>query len=250
MAENRSNIAWWIFGVTVVALPFLFYLIIGGRVDGEEFSPDDFSRRYFSYNIMPIFKICLRGIEYHDKTPVFEQTLLADGYLGKNVANSDSTRSWHLVYDSASDLESRDFDARLLIRFLDLLDDQYESIWIKWNEDYPQLANSFWPIVADLARNYLYVELTEIMARARVLSDDQIDEFEQFMLAKASTAFLNLAEQRKADGDFKGALELYQNSNDLLPSQRAAAGRVQCLDQLGKINTGSMNDVQAEVEEE
>ena len=53
MAARRSNPGWWIFGIAVIVVPFLFYLIIGGRVDGEEFSPDDFSRRYFSYNIMP-----------------------------------------------------------------------------------------------------------------------------------------------------------------------------------------------------
>ena len=232
MAEKRSNLVWWILGVCLlIVLPFLMYLYIGGQVTGEEFSPDDFSRRQFSYNIVPIFNICIKGIEHHDKTPVLEQTLLNDGLLGEigegnSSADVDAAsqaaapakqKRWHLVRDSASNLESRDFDANLLIRFLDLYDSEYESIWIKFNEDHPDLASEFWPIVADMARHYLYVELTEIMAKATVIDSESVDDFRDFMKSHASKAFDKLATKKMEAGDPGSAQVLFDKSRQLVP---------------------------------
>ena len=247
MAGKRLNLGWWIFAIAVIGTPLAYYLFIGGRVDGVEFSPDDFSRRSFSYNIMPIFNICISGIEYRDKTPVFEQTLRGDGYLGKQGETADSTRRWHLVRDTRSNPESRDFDAVLLVRFLDLVDDNHESMWNKWNEDFPDLAATFWPIVADMARSYLYVELTEIMARARILTADGVDDFEKFMVDKASSAFLAHAQRLNSEGSTAEALVLYQKSFDLSPSQSAAAGKIECLKRLGE-NEKAAGEFPAEVE--
>lgn len=250
MAEKRSNRIWWVLGISLVlGIPFLMYLYIGGQVVGEEFSPDDFSRRRFSYNVVPFLNVCISGIEYRDQTSVFAQNLLNDGYLreigearvedenpsavvedassgSENVAADQTTglgkttkqpaaKRWHLVEDSASNLQSRDFDAKLLVRFLDLTDSEYESIWIIFNEDYPGLADEFWPIVADMARNYLYVELTEIMARATKVNRENISDFETFMRRHASQAFEKLANEKTAQGDLQMARELEEKSNQV-----------------------------------
>lgn len=245
MVEKRSNLVWWILGGSLIfGLPFLVYLYIGGLVTGEEFSPDDFSRRHFSYNIVPFFNICRSGVEYHDKTPVFDQTLLNDGLLGeigegkgktdtdmatldqdaKNVTVAAIQKRWHLIRDSASDAESRDFDANLLIRFLDLVDSEHESIWIKFNEDHPELANEFWPIVADMARYYMYVELTDIMARAVTIDAESVDEFRIFMKSHASNALNSLATKKKDAGDLESARVLYKKSRFLVPKNAEDEG--------------------------
>ena len=250
MAQNRSNIRWWILGISVgFSFIGLLVLLFGGEVNGEEFSPDDFSRRSFSYNVMPFFKVCLRGIEYQDRTPVFEQTLLSDGYLGEIAKKLDGSKQWHLVYDSASDPKSPDFDAKLLVRFLELKNTQFESIWMKWNDDYPELAAKFWPVVADMARNNLYVELTDIMARAVSLTEHDILDFENFIDQHASSAFCRLADRLKNDGDFMDALEQYKKSLDLMPSKRAALGKRDCLQMLDKADA-SGDGVQAEFDAE
>ena len=224
---------WWIFGVSVVVIvPFLFFLTIGGSIQGEEFSPDDFSRRRFTYNVAPLFGWRLQGIQYDDKTPVLEQTLLTNGYLGKNAAKTAANKRWHLVYDNGSNLESRDFDARLLIRFLDLNDGKHESFWMKWNDDRPDLADEFWPVVAEMARNYLYVDLTDIMARATKLSDSQVEDFRAYMKERAATAFCNLAERQRKELAYRNALTSYETSLKYAPSEAATKGKRECLEHL------------------
>ena len=186
----------------ILILAFIAHLFIGGVVDGEEFSPDDFSRRKFSYNVMPVFNICLWGIRYSDVTPVFEQTLFADGLLDSDSAKAwkkGKAKKWHLVSDSASNPESRDFDAQLLVRFLDIRNSEHESVWAKWNEDHPELAKMLWPVVADMARNNLYVELTDIMAQALSVSDENEDEFERFVNEHSRSALANRADDAKSE---------------------------------------------------
>ena len=252
MPQKRSNLIWWILGISIViGLPFLLYLLIGGIVEGEEFSPDDFSRRYFSYNIMPIFGTYIQGIEYHDKTPVFEQTLLADGFLGRTTAAPELGKQWHLIYDNASDAESRDFDAKLLIRFLDLIDiENHESIWDKWNEKYPELAKDFWPIVAAMAKSYLYVELTEIMVQAKSLDESRLDEFERFMVKHASSAFADHGDQLQDQGKFEQALKSYEKSYELQTNEQAARGKSRCLEKMGEIPSSADDGISAESEDQ
>ncbi len=216
--------------------PILLYLFIGGRVQGEEFSPDDFSRRSFSYNVMPIFKITLQGIHYQYSTPVFEQTLFADGLLGNVNSAVNSAKQWHLIDDTISDPRSADFDARILCRFLDLTGPDSVSIWFQWNRKYPKLAAQFWPIIADLARANLYPDISTIMLKAARLTDSTAVSFPDFLVHSASTAFLDKALEMQKQNEMERAVSLFTHSIEILPSPEAYAARADCYRALGKMD--------------
>jgi hypothetical protein len=245
MAENRSYVGCWIAAaMALIAGPFLLYLFIGGRVQGEEFSPDDFSRRSFSYNVMPIFHFTVQGIYYQDSTPVFEQTLFADGLLGNANDQVSSDKQWHLINDTVSDQRSGDFDARILCRFLNLTNPDSESIWIQWNGKFPKLAAQFWPIIADLARESLYLDISTIMLKATGVTDSTADSFQDFLVRSASRAFLEQGQALQHQNEFERAASMFTRSIEILPSKEAFSGRSDCLRALGKLKL-SEQDLQA-----
>ena len=161
MANKKSYNRWWlILTIALASIPLLLFFGFGGWVAGEEFSPDDFSRRRFSYNVMPLFGITLRSVRYSDSTPVFEQSLDED-LIGK----ARPIKKWHLISDYQFSLDywftssapSPDFDAGLLCGVLDIKDENNESIWINWNQDHPDLAKELWPIAADMALSLIHI---------------------------------------------------------------------------------------------
>lgn len=196
------------------------YLVRGGAVRGEEFSPDDFSRRSFSYNVMPWTGIVLQGIRYEYSTPVFDQTLSGDGF----ISNTTGEQRWHLLHDNISDPDGPDFDARFLAAFLDQSKRNYESVWFAWNEAHPDLADEFWPIVAELAREYLYLDLTPIMHQAIGVDKEAEDSFRRFMKDTAVAALNRKAEGLTADGKLKRAAEVYSKSLRIQTNDEAQAG--------------------------
>lgn len=135
-----------------------------GLRSGQEFSPDDFSRRNFSYNVDPWFGWVLSKRVNTPVTVGLHQELVQDGLV--QPVNHQPQR-WHLVHDSGSTRAGRpshDCDARLLIDYLELFNDEGELVWRLWNLDHPQLAKVFWPRIAELARDEMYLQIPPLMA--------------------------------------------------------------------------------------
>ncbi len=231
MAARQKSNRWWVIGsILLVCLVIGVFFYVGGWVSGEEFSPDDFSQRSFSYNVMPLFGITVRGIQYHDSTPVFEQMLLNDGLI---VDPKRPIKRWHLTRDSWSNIESPDFDARIVCRLMALRDENNESIWVTWNEDHPDLAKEFWPVIASLARQGLYLDAAEIMLQADKIGEEDRDDFRDIM-QKKSTAALNLKASELQDAnDLKEAFVVFSRSIEILETDEAKSGRDACLAILG-----------------
>ncbi len=230
MVRDRSYCRWWIAAAAaLILIPLLFYLMVGGRMTGHEFSPDDFSHRYFSYNQMPWFHLPLRGIEYRDATPVFEQMLYADGLIGK----VSQEKRWHLVSDSGSNPRSTDFDARFLCRYLDLKDENGECFWIGWNRRYPELSSEFWPIIADLARGYLYLDVAAIMQPAMSVSDESVPHFREYLVETATTAFVRKGNQCQVQENDEQAIAWFDRAIEIRPSVKAFLARAVSHNRLG-----------------
>lgn len=239
MAKGRgSGIVWAILSIVLLCIPAGIYLYVSGWVSGVEFSPDDFSRRSFHYNEMPFFGVSVRGISYDDSTPVFEQTLLNDGLI---VDPNRPVKRWHLVSDSWSDIDSPDFDARLLCQFLDLRNELSESVWIKWNEDHPEFAKEFWPVIATLARENLYLDVSELMLKAEGLGKSDVDEFRQFMLDWSIAALNKKANSLLTDGESVSAVEVYTRSIEIEPRREALLARSQCYFEIGETEKGDQD---------
>ena len=225
--------------IAIPAIPILLFFLLGGYVTGEEFSPDDFSRRRFSYNQMPLFKINIWGIGYEDTTPVLEQALLNDGFIG--IGTAPPIKNWDLVGDSWTNELSPDLDAGLLCRVLDIKDHSNNSVWFAFNEDHPKLAAVFWPIIADMARRGLYIDASELMLRGVDLQEADADAYLSDVKQTSVFAFNRLGEEKFAEGDYIGAAEIFARSIEIQPSKEAYLGRSKSYQKLGK-NRESKDD--------
>ena len=157
--------------VTPVVLLVLFTL---GFKFGEEFSPDDFTRRTFSYNRLPLIKWTIIKKLYEPSTTPFEVDLIADGWI---TAVNAQPKKWHLISDAGSQLP-QDCDARFLTGYLDLADADGHSFWARWNDQNPLVAKIFWPKIAQMARESRYLEIPDLMRIAMSLENDDVQTFE------------------------------------------------------------------------
>jgi len=178
---------------TLIAL--LLYLNIGCRYSGTEFSPDDFTVRNFSYLYEPITGSVISGRtfddDYYSYLPSLP-TLVADKYI-KPVFKKEKT--WHLLEDNGIYYRghSADSDARLLVNFLLLFDENRENTWTVWNSDHPNLAKVLWPLIAEMARDEVYLTVGDVLTF--VLDADYSDQkqFTADLRQEVAKAYLKVA---------------------------------------------------------
>lgn len=230
--------------LTPVALLVLFAM---GQTSGEEFSPDDFSRRSFSYNRVPYFKWTLFGKQFIDVTPTLEQTLVDDGLI-TTVKNNPQV--WHLYRDSGTsfgEVRSPDCDANLLISYLDLLTPEGEPLWDSWNKKYPESAKVFWPKVADLARNDMYLAMPDIMRYALSIGDDNSKLLAEQLDLAVGAAYVDLAKIDQDNRRFDRAVERLSRAIEIRPSSDAYLRRADAYQALGKNESAKQDRTAAEM---
>ncbi len=160
--------------------------------------------------------------------------MLADGLI---PAVQNSPKVWHLVSDSGSvrgPYESFDCDARFLVNYLDLFDSDGNSFWESWNQQFPKTAKRFWPVIADLARDQMYLAIPEIMRSAMSVSSDDVELFEERLESEVANAYLKLGIADQQLLRFERAAERLGRSIELLPSREAYLRRAEVYDSLGK----------------
>jgi hypothetical protein len=232
----------WVVGiVALMVLPIIVvYLFVGGEIFGEEFSPDDFSRREFSYNVMPLFKVTLRGIQHQNTTSAFEQSFVT----GQWITVPTETKRWHLIYDSGSHNDSPDFDASILTSLLRESTTDGANLWQTWNDTHPKLGKILWPAVAKLARYNLYWATPDILQAAKNVAGDDDPHFESLLDERVATAFADQADILHMAGDPGKAIEFYTIAIETLPTRDAFLGRSGCFAELGEMQK-SQQDVSA-----
>ena len=149
-----------IFSVVAVLIFGFFsfiYLAYGCSYSGQEFSPDDFSIRYFKYRYEPITETVLRGRTFTKDSGDWPN--LVTDKLVKPIYKKEKT--WHLIHDNGNYLggASVDSDARFLINFLSLRNENGENTWMAWNSENPKLAKVLWPFIAEMAVSYTHLTL-------------------------------------------------------------------------------------------
>ena len=106
----------------LAAIPIgMMMMFIYGTVQGSEFSPDDFTRRDFSYQQIPWLNWTVSGIEYNNVTPELEQTLITSRLIKRKKLAKGVKKTWHL-YDDSAVPDSHACDARFLTTYLDFDD--------------------------------------------------------------------------------------------------------------------------------
>ena len=208
----------WLAGLILV-VPVLCLVLLGlGQVSGVEFSPDDFSRRSFSYNQMPLTGWVVMKKVYSDKTSDLEKSLTADRLIRSVILKK---KRWHLVSDFGSSVISHQCDARFLTGYLDKLDNDGNSYWDTWNTDFPKCAKVFWPEVAELARDEMYLKIADVMRVAMSVSKDDPVPLGPKLKAVLSDVYLELGTLDIEQGKLKRAAQRLKKSIQHDPDSKA-----------------------------
>lgn len=184
-----------ILGLIFVTLVVVPVMMSSGQHYGQEFSPDDFSRRSYSYQVLPILNRTVTGIQYTSVQSDIGSELVLDGWI-KPTGNQ--TKSWHLLWDGNTQYgygtkRARDCDAHLLTDFLDK-EDEDGNIWSTWNNNFAGNAKVFWPILARMARDEMYLKTPKVMYFALKYPKDDPKAFEKELHQLVSDAYLELGQ--------------------------------------------------------
>jgi hypothetical protein len=160
--------------VLVVVMSILGFLVIVyfitllfGSISGEEFAPDTFSRREFSYYQLPVVHIQVTPVRRVVRPHELCQHLVKNALISTTATES----RWDLVAARRGGRRLRDGDALILCRYLDAADAEGEAYWLTWSNDHPKLAKVLWPKVAQAARDELYTIVPQMFRLAWSLDD-------------------------------------------------------------------------------
>ena len=196
-----------IFSVIALVLLVFFgylYLTYGCRYSGKEFSPDDFSARYFTYHYEPITETVLSGRTFSKDSGGWLPNLVADK-LVKPVYKKEKT--WHLIHDNGNYFRgaSVDSDARFLINFLSLRNENGENTWTAWNSENPKLAKVLWPFIAEMARDEMYLVVGDVFSFVLDADVSKPKTFQADLQREVAKAYLKLGKFDFENNDLKSA---------------------------------------------
>jgi hypothetical protein len=185
MAKKKQNgplfVIIAVFTVLLLVASFFILSAMGER-SGVEFSPDDFTMRRFTYCRLPLINWTKRGIEYDAVPTESFQVLIDDDWIR---ASGRTPKRWHLVratsgFDSSTGGKNSppECDARFLTKYLELTNTDGENYIMKWTDDHPKAAKVFWPLIAELARDNLYLPIPQLMEFA--IEFPKMDDTERF----------------------------------------------------------------------
>lgn len=216
-------------------VPIGLVILFGmGHHSGTEFSPDDFSRRSFSYNQSPWFNWILVKKSYDDASGGLDRDLIADGLIQEEL---NDPQVWHLVLDLGSTengLVSHDCDARFLTNYLDLTDDEGDYYWGAWNEEFPIAAKLFWPQIADLARHEMYLKIPDVMRFAMKLETDGSDPFQEDLEQLVAQCYLEMGVIDLQLNRYERAKTRLSRSIAIRESDEAKRRLAECVDGAGE----------------
>jgi hypothetical protein len=213
----------WVYTVGVVLLVIAFLgglTMLFGRVSGEEFSPHDFQRRTFSYYELPVIGVQVWPVKRFDATGDVETEIVTKKLI--TVTKPKDPR-WDLVLGYRGSAQVADGDANILVRYLDRSTSTGGRTWLNWTTEKPKLAKVFWPWIAKLAQQELYLfmpDLFELAAAASEAKTEDVTAFEaelQRLLAQKYHDF-GIAQQKLQQHE--NAIMLLDEALKLVPEQK------------------------------
>lgn len=224
IAERPILLVAGLFALAAIPIGMLL-LFAYGTVRGSEFSPDDFTRRQFAYHQIPWLNWTVSGIEYTDITQELEQTLATDRLIRRRILPKGQKKTWHLFYDSAVP-DSHACDARFLTTYLDFSDWDSTTatstpFWLTWNEKFPRSAKIFWPTVADLARNEMYLTLPDVMRFALNTAEDQPKSFQDDLNEVTKQCWISAGEADFQSEEFQRAAQRFCRAELIVSSGKS-----------------------------
>lgn len=161
----------WIL-VTVIALVVLaFFIGIFGQVRGEEFSPQKFTIRGFSYVQIPFLRIQIWPVKF---AKVRQEDDKLAKHIRKNTRQNKLMKKiqrapvrWDIMNLQEAGNNSYRGDATILTNYLRQRGAAGMESWFDWTTANPKLAEELWSRVAQLAHHELYVIIPDVLEAAR-----------------------------------------------------------------------------------
>lgn len=191
-------------GGVLLAMAWLWVVTFGG-VAGEEFSPERFQRRQFTYYQIPGLGIQIRPVVRKAYRSNLEQFLVNKKYV--QVTATEKKARWDLLHDTYHQPHGPDCDAGILSQYLDMTLESGGSFWEKWTSDHPRQAKVFWPAVAELARREMYIFLPELIEVARKHADSA--RFNRLVGGSLADSYAVLARAEQQSENHQRAIKLY-----------------------------------------
>ena len=211
-AKGRG--AYWLLGSLAtfgLAVVVLIATLLFGQHAGEEFCPHTFTRRTFFYFQIPLLGIQVSPIFRDDTTNALENYLIAGKFITRNT--TDKPR-WDLVTAVSAGSKVVTGDAQILCSYLDTSDDKGGLAWQHWSDTNPGAAKALWPLVAQLARQQLYLLVPELFELAGAEADPKA--LAQKLNRSLAAQYRRLAkiQQQLGNQDMARELENYARQHD------------------------------------
>lgn len=235
---------WIVLGLVallVVFLVLLFCSLVFGTVWGEEFSPDTFDRRTFTYQEIPLIHVQIWPITRTNSASSLEQLLTKNKLI---PASTNATPRWDLVSMTHVKPGSEKCDARILCLYFGNEGLAPNTVWLDWTQSNAELAKVFWPVVAKVARQQLYIFVPDLFEAARQATDPKKFQAELDLL---------LARKYREFGELQQGLEHHEDALTLLneslgyraESAAALRARAKSYEALGETDKAAADRVAA-----
>jgi len=188
--------------VFVIVLILLVVVVIGGTIvlgtsshSGEQFSPDGFQRRRFSY--YEAFGVRLTATDYFNNTGNLELDLVNNKWItstGKKPKDQDWVTVTHRTHGSI--YES---DAAILVDYLDMANATGAMNLDRWSQANPGYASVMWPEIQTAAEGNMYILVPDILHHMLDLSRQKNNPLPQTWLEKEDQSKPPLADLSKAE---------------------------------------------------
>ncbi len=171
--RSRRKGSWWkrigagVLSFIGLSVMVYFFTLVFGSVQGQEFAPDTFARRDFSYYQLPLMQVQVSVVRRKDLGCELCRYMIDKGF----ISPASSASRWDLVATGRRGRLTQDGDALILCRYLDAVDAEGRPYWLGWTQDHPEMAKVLWPTIAQAARDRQYVLIPQLFRLAWSLDD-------------------------------------------------------------------------------
>ena len=207
----------------ILALGLLAIMVmLFGRVSGEEFSAQKFTRRTFTYYQVPFLRQQLTPVSFSQSWGNSKElsTYLNSMKLIGDVSNEEIR--WDIVRLHEIGTSGSQGDAEILTKYFDQWGAFGNKTWVEWtqNKDNSDVAATFWPLVAKLAHEKLYILIPDLFDAARGAKTGA--EFLERVKPTLLESINRMSEIESAEEDTEAEKQLSELANylrDLQPSE-------------------------------
>ena len=148
----------WIIGLICLVLFGLvgsFFVLTSSSISGEEFCPQLFQKREFSYQRVPGTKICISKTQLSPSVSPCSKNILTHLSAGNQT-------DWHVSSVQYGQV-SQTLGPKILLSYLQSTNADGASVWDEWSFKNPPYAAILWPIVQEAAVQQMYFCIPEIL---------------------------------------------------------------------------------------